>query len=578
MAEHEIPAAADEPDMPEDEAEVSLDEAELPPAEGEDAAAKDLPATSDPSEDPDLPGPDAEAAEADDEEPPAELLESEGMEEEPPLPLIGADDIEAPAWLADLGLAGAQAEEVPSEGETLEEAQPAEEISPDVPAESLQMPEAPGMPEAELPDWLEALRPPEAEEGASPGEDLDAAEEEPDWLVLSEGDVEEEGGLARADIPAWLLALKPLELRQEEESVVEELPPVEEITEESGLLAGLTGILPVEMLIAQPRAVVSPAAAELPPSDTPQARLFAEIVRRPPESAPKPMAKPQARLIPRTPLWIIYLALIAVVTVPLLIGEPLLVRSAEPSPAVASLYQSVESLEAGSRVLVAFDYDPTTSGEMDVLARSVVGHLMERGVGVVAVSLLPAGPGTAEMVLEGIAQDRPGYEEDSGQLYANLGYLPGQVAAVRLLGQSVEQALPRDFRATPLAELEAAEGVTDLESFALIVELAATQETLRWWVEQAATPYDVPLSAAVGASVGPIARAYYETGSRQLEGLIAGVPEAAEYDALVNNQEVLEGASATRLDAQLAGHLVFIVVLVVGAVVQSTRSRVGRGR
>jgi hypothetical protein len=433
------------------------------------------------------------------------------------------------------------------------------------------------MPEAELPDWMEALRPPEAEEEPFSGEELAAAGEAVDWLVLS-AEAEDEEGLVRADIPAWLLALKPLELREEEETEAEEVVPVEEPPEEGGLLAGLIGTLPVEMLIAQPRAVTSPAAAELPSADTPQARLFAEIVRRPPESAPKPMAQPQAALIPRWPLWIIYLALIAVVTVPLLVGQPLLVRSAEPSPAVESLYQSVESLEAGSRVLVAFDYDPTTSGEMDVLARSVVEHVMDKGAGVVAVSLLPAGPATAEMVLDEAAQGRPGYAEDPGQLYANLGYLPGQMAAVRLLGESVERALPRDFRATPLAELGAAAGVTDLESFALIIELAAAQETLRWWVEQAATPYDVPLSAAVGASVGPIARAYYETESRQLEGLIAGVPGAAEYDALVNNQDVLEGPSAMRLDAQLAGHLVFIVVLVAGAVVQSTRGRVGRGQ
>jgi hypothetical protein len=546
---------------------VAIDEPELPVAEVEDAQVPDQQAAVEPSGEDAPISPDEEP---DEEELPAALLESEGMEQEPPLPLEG-DDIEAPEWLAALDLAGTQAEEVPPEAEPAEE-EKSTEAGFEVPAED------PKMPEAELPDWLEALRPPEADEEALPGEDLAAAGEVPDWLVLSEGEVEEEEGLARADIPAWLLALKPLELRQEEESVAEELPPVEEIPEESGLLAGLIGTLPVEMLIAQPRAVTSPAASDLPSSDTPQARLFAEIVRRPPESAPKPMAQPQTRLISRTPLWIIYLALIAVVTVPLLLGEPLLVRPAEPSAAVENLYQSVESLGAGSRVLVAFDYDPTTSGEMDVLARSVVGHLMDRGASVVAVSLLPAGPATAEMVLEAVAQGRPGYAEDPGQLYANLGYLPGQVAAVRLLGQSVERALPRDFRATPLAELQAAQGVTDLESFALVIELAAAQDTLHWWVEQAATPYDVPLSAAVSASVGPIARAYYETESRQLEGLIAGVPEAAEYDALVNNQDVLEGPSAMRLDAQLAGHLVFIVVLVVGAVVQSTRGGVGRGQ
>lgn len=493
----------------------------------------------------------------------------------------GSEGVKTPEWLVALGLVGAREEEAaPSheEGEGVEEAPGGED---DLRPEE-EMPEPPAgelaIPEAELPDWLEALRPFDVEEGVLSGDDLAAAGEVPDWLVLSEEDEEGEGDLVRADIPAWLLALKPIELREEEDAFEEETLDVEETPEESGLLAGLVGTLPIEMLIAQPRAVTAQGTAELPASDTPQARLFAEIVRRSPESTPKPAVQAPVPWTSRLPLWIVYVLLIAAVAVPLLVGKPLLVRPADPHPSVEALYHSIESLEEGSPVLVAFDYDPTTSGEMDVLARTVVQHLMDRRARVVAVSLLPAGPGLAEMVLDESAQGRPGYAAGPGQLYANLGYLPGEAAAVRLLGQSMEMALPRDFRSRPLAELEAAEGVTNIQSFALIVELAATQETLRWWVEQAGTPYDVPLSAGVSASVEPIARAYYETESRQLEGLMAGVPGVAEYEALLNDQDVLIGPTAMRLDAQLAGHLVFVLVLVAGAVVPLVRRETGRGQ
>jgi hypothetical protein len=503
------------------------------------------------------------------------------IEEEAEVPVAAGEEVRTPDWLVALGLVGAREEGTATSDadEEWEKETPGSEGDPS-PEEAATEPAAgeSALPEAELPDWLEALRPPETEEEVLSGADLSVGGEAPDWLVLSEEDEGEEGGLARADIPAWLLALKPIELREDEDDLEEEAPCVEEAPEESGLLAGLIGTLPIEMLIAQPRAVTALTKADLPPSDTPQARLFAEIVRRPPESTPKPVTQAPVSWTSRLPLWIVYLVLIAAVTVPLLVGEPLLVRPADPLPSVEALYRGIESLEAGSPVLVAFDYDPTTSGEMDVLARTVVEHLMDREARVVAVSLLPAGPAVAEMVLDEAARDRPKYAADPGQLYANLGYLPGEVAAVRLLGQSMETALPRDFRSTPLAELAAVEGVADIQSFAHIIELAATQETLRWWVEQAGTPYDVPLSAGVSASVGPIARAYYETGSRQLEGLIAGVPGVAEYEALRSNQDVLIGPTAVRLDAQLAGHLVFVLVLVVGAVVQLTRRESGRGQ
>jgi hypothetical protein len=337
--------------------------------------------------------------------------------------------------------------------------------------------------------------------------------------------------------------------------------------ENTGLLAGLKGILPVEMLIAQPRAAAAPKPAAARLADSPQARLFAEIVAQPPEAAPRALAQPAAQALSQVSRWIIALVLIAAVTVPLLLKEPWFVRSVEPTPPVEGLYQTIDSLSPGSPVLVAFDYDPTTSDEMNVVAQAIVGHLMDRGARVVAVSLLPAGPATAESILESLG---------AGQSYANLGYLPGQVAAVRLLGQSLQTAQVRDYRGTPLADLEAMAGITTIEQFALIVDLAAAQNTLRWWIEQVGAPYAVPMGAGVSASVQPLALPYFETTSRQLVGVVGGVPDAATYDALRSGQDRLLGPLASRLDSQLAGHIILILVLLVGNAVYLVRGGTGR--
>jgi hypothetical protein len=415
-----------------------------------------------------------------------------------------------------------------------------------------------------------------SEEGEGEPQGLVEEEGLPDWLVPSEEEGEDET-LAPAEIPAWLLALKPPELREKGEPPAP-APIVEEPVEETGLLAGLQGTLPVEMLIAQPRAVTTSPVVEAPVRDTPNSRLFAEIVGRPVEVAPTEVIRPPARLLSLLPQWLIYIALVAVVVLPLVAGEPLLDRQMEPLTGVAEMYEAIDGLGDDARVLVAFDYDPSAVGEMDALARTVVGHLMDRQAGIVALSTLPAGPATAQSLLNDLAAGRPAYADRYGERYANLGYIPGQAAGIRLVSQSLVLAMPRDFQSMPLGELPVLDGVSNVSDFDLVLELAANQETLRWWIEQAGTPYGVPVVAGVSASIEPLARAYYQTDPRQLVGMMGGVPGAASYESLSAAGQTESGDRlAMRLDSQLGGYVVFALVLIVGGIAGLSRREGGGG-
>ncbi|MGD9144087.1 MAG: hypothetical protein PVI80_00870 [Anaerolineae bacterium] len=527
--------------------------------------------------------------EAEAEEMPAEVIETETTIE-PPVSEVEAEEqpseMEEPTTegpeAKDIALAAAAAaaaaavvpdllgtpeeeaaEERPVEGET--------EV-----AEAEAAPEAP-VPEieaGEVPDWLAAIEI-EVEEETPSGEEMLVEIEGPDWPPSPMPGWEEEDALAPAEIPAWLLALKPTELREEGEA--ESLDDAfEEPGDTTGLLVGLKGTLPVEMLIAQPRAATEVEAPAAFVSDSPQSRLFAEVVGQPPSAAPKEIAAEPTRVLSMVPSWIIYIVLIVAVTIPLVLGKPLLPHTVEPTRAEEDLYTAIEALAGNAPVLVAFDYDPTSSGEMDVVAQALVGQLMDRGAKVVTMSLLPAGPATAQSLVDQLAAERTDYEDSYGQRYANLGYLPGQAAAVRLVGLSLETAFAHDYYGTPLSELPVMQGLSNSQDFALVVELAAAQDSLRWWVEQAATPYDIPLGAGVSASVGPLARPYYETEQKQLVGMVAGVPGAASYVALGSGGAGLPDALAARLDSLLAGYAILILVLLVGNAVYIARRGAGR--
>jgi hypothetical protein len=509
---------------------------------------------------------------------------------------LEVEEGELPDWVAALRPvdAGAESEPAPAAIEPgaeqfpdrIAEFEPPSEDLP--PAETLQEAEMepPGQKRAyKLPDeveaalgpsvpaWLAELRVQAPEAAAAIFEEVAVDGELPEWLVRSESGPDE--ALAPAEIPGWLLALKPPELR---EGIELPAPEVREWSEETGLLAGIPGTLPVEMLIAQPRAIIAAESTDLTMEDSPPARLFSEIVGRSPDATPKKIASPKADVLPQTARWIIYAILIIVVSLPIIMGKPFVSRTIEPTAATVEMHRVIESLDSLDPVLVAFDYDPTGSGEMDPIASALIGHLMDRGAKLVVVSLLPAGPATAQSLLAELAAGRPDYAQGYGERYANLGYLPGQAAAVRLLGLSLETALPRDFYGTPLSELPVMQGLDSTRAFSLIVELAASQDTLRWWIEQAGTPFAIPLGTGASASVIPVARPYYETEARQLVGLVGGVPDAVTYEALVSDQGSATSSSAARLDSQLAGQLLFVLVILAGNVAYFSRRGTRRER
>ena len=511
--------------------------------------------------------------------PPAEAeLEEEELpawvEAPLPTPEVGLEEGELPLWLAELKEAREPIPSIPGKGREVEEAakdmrrqEPPPEAAGPQPAPPAAAPEAQTMP-----GWLSDLAAAQA-----PVEMAPAAGELPDWLVPTPGSgiPGEEETLARAEIPEWLLALKPRELKAEGEAVE---PVVEEVVEQTGVLAGIRDVLPVEMLIAQPRAATSaeveiPFTGETALIQASRVRLFDEIVTRAPVAAPAALARPKARLMDLLPWWIVCALLIVVVSVPLLLGKPLLTRSIEAGPSIEALYETIESLPGNAQVLVAVDYDPTMSGEMDVIAQSIISHLMDRQAQVVAVSLLPAGPATAESLVEKVAASYPAYQAGDGQRYVNLGYLPGQAAAVRLMGQSLPGALPHDFEGRRVTDLAALSGITSTQGFDLIVELAAAPDTLRWWIEQAGAPYGVPIVAGVSAAVEPMARTYYETEPQQLKGVTGGVPGAASYESLRSGGSELEPEMAARLDSLLAGQVLIILAILSSAIVERSRSR-----
>ncbi len=199
----------------------------------------------------------------------------------------------------------------------------------------------------------------------------------------------------------------------------------------------------------------------------------------------------------------------------------------------------IERLERGDLVLVGFEYGPTSAGEMDVLAETLLSHILIKGAVPVIVSTNPAGTLHSRDVLGALAGDewllahmgRPANRPlETPDDYVILAYQPGESVGLRYLAECFTgtgaldcSAVVADYQGNPT-------GLVDV-SFALMITLAERGEDVRLWVEQVGAVVPAPLAAAVTVGAEPIARPYFASG--QLIGLLAGYRDAYIYDTVL---------------------------------------------
>jgi hypothetical protein len=211
----------------------------------------------------------------------------------------------------------------------------------------------------------------------------------------------------------------------------------------------------------------------------------------------------------------------------------------------------------GSIALVSFDYTAATEGEMTPLALEVIKKLRGQGLRILTISLEPEGAMLAQDAIEQAAPDSYGTD------ILNLGYRAGGMVAVRqvTLTNPLQNAV--EFKTgQPYAEFTDWPPITGLNDIALIVNLSATPEPLRWWVEQLNGEDTPPRLAVVSAAIEPFILPYELSG--QYQGVIAGINGAAALES-TRLQETL-GPASSMLDSQSVAHVMIMALMLFGTI------------
>jgi len=162
--------------------------------------------------------------------------------------------------------------------------------------------------------------------------------------------------------------------------------------------------------------------------------------------------------------------------------------------AVKSTAVQIKALPPNAKVLVVFDYDAAQAGEMKRIAQALLKGLAARNAQIEIASLNPQGTSLAQEVLKDVPEIKQ---------ISSLGYVPGQ-------SNGVQDVLAR------------------MGDVKLVVDLAASADTVRWWAEQMkASNLNIPLVAGISAGAETLTAPYLQ--SKQVAGMVSGLPGALAF-------------------------------------------------
>ena len=251
----------------------------------------------------------------------------------------------------------------------------------------------------------------------------------------------------------------------------------------------------------------------------------------------------------------IFLIIGLVVLIPLMYPLSLPIRAGKDSQQV---YDFVESLEENSKILLSVEYGPSTKPEIHPMVTSLLRHIfsLERGHKVYVTCLWADGQFMAEEALEEVAANEYGltYGED----YVLLGFRPGAEAVVKGIVSDLRKVFTIDARGTKLAEIPMMEGVNRFEDFDFLFSGSAGYPGTQEWVLFASDPTGVPMSTGTTSIIVNEMMPYVLGG--QIQGILAGMPGAAEYEKLIG----IKGVGTSGMDAQSAAHFVIVIFIFLG--------------
>jgi hypothetical protein len=251
-----------------------------------------------------------------------------------------------------------------------------------------------------------------------------------------------------------------------------------------------------------------------------------------------------------------------------------------PSALAQATFDEIERLNPGDPVLLSFDYDPASEGELGPMATSFVRHAAEKTLKMYFIALWPVGAQMIDNTIDKVIRsDFP--ELVYGQDYVNLGFKSGNEGVIKVIVTNLRELYTTDARGTAVQQIPMMRGIENIQQMRLIINVGAGYPGTKEWVQYAVVPYPDKIRLVSG-NTGVQATQVYPYVPGQLAGLLGAIKGAAEYEKLVNDRyggeqpdpKYLDGLR--RMGPQLFGHLLVIGLIVVANILYFLNKKEGR--
>jgi hypothetical protein len=401
--------------------------------------------------------------------------------------------------------------------------------------------------------WLQKLRD-EARDRVAGGEELPEAPEDEetdedeeadeDWLTRirkAHGTLEPQEGpdAAGRSLLDWLVAL------EEEHTGEKDTGPEPESDETQRVDLGET-IQPEDdtrQVQVRTESSPKPAALILTREDRAQADLLATVVND--EVVDRPILPRRFKKGVRWVNVFFLVVLIAGLCVALFTGGTAAFAWPQAAPAARGLLDWTRSLREDASLLFIFDYQPAYAGEIELVAKPVLGKILDRADSLTLASSSASGSLLADSLLA----------DYSAKNVTDIGYFPIESFGAYGLATGLTDA-PSSSSSLPSAGTALLSG-----SYDGIVILSDTFESAQSWVEQlSARAPETALALMVTKQAAPLLEPYFDSG--QIVGLAGGLQDGVTLSLLTEQTDLIDH----RWRAYQVGIFVLVGALVLGAV------------
>lgn len=233
------------------------------------------------------------------------------------------------------------------------------------------------------------------------------------------------------------------------------------------------------------------------------------------------------------------------------------------SPPVKTMYDTIENIPEGSRILFSFDYGPSTEPEVGGTAEAVLRHLFKRNIKVVAITLWDEGESIGDEVTERIAKEM-GKKEEEDWIYLGFKFGgPTGSGVIEPMGTDFHKVFPvtRKKEGKPSKstnDVPILQDVNNYDAFKAVISFSAGVPGIKEYLQMANSRYKIPVTGACSKVTTPELMPLLNSG--QLSGLAAGVIGGAEYEKLMN----YKGKAHKFAFAQSVVHIIIIGLIVLG--------------